>query len=249
MHNTQREREILNILKEKREFVTVKSLCETLFASESSIRRDLKKLEKGGFLKRSYGGATLAEHYKIPAFGNRTVQNATAKRDIAKKAAALVGDGAVIFLDQSSTAFYLAGELLTRKSITVVTNNIEILMLFSSSEVKVISSGGILSEDNRNCLIGGEAQRTFENIFADINFFSVNALSFDGVLTDCDRKEAEVRNSMLKNAKKNVLLCDSSKYGKTAHFKQCDLSDVDCLISEGNHAAVFENPRRKTRLL
>jgi DeoR/GlpR family transcriptional regulator of sugar metabolism len=250
MLNREREQEILSILKTTNGFVTVRQLCESLFASESSIRRDLKALETRGLVKRSYGGAVLESNYSnIVTFNHRTRQNISAKREIAQKAAGLIKDGDIVFLDQSSTAFYLAGELIDRSSLTVVTNNIEITMLLANSKIRLISSGGFLSNENRNCLIGGDAQRTFENVFADIMFFSVKAISDDGLVTDCSREEIIVREAMLKNADKKVLLCDSSKFGMRAPFKQCELGDVDYLISEENSAQHFSEYQSKIELL
>ena len=250
MHNREREQEILNILKNTNGFVSTKQLCEALFASESSIRRDLKSLEERALVKRSYGGAVLEKHFSnIVTFNHRTKQNADTKREIAKKAASMIKEGQIVFLDQSSTAFYLANELVNRSAITVVTNNIEILMLLSNSRIKVISSGGHLSDENRNCLIGGDAQKTFENIFADMAFFSVKGILKDGTITDCSREEIIVRNAMLKNAKQRVILCDSTKFGVHASFKQCDLGDVDCLISETNAAWYFPDFRNKIEFL
>ena len=250
MLNREREQEILSILKMSNGFVTVKQLCERLFASESSIRRDLKSLEDRGLVKRSYGGASLAVNFSnIVTFNHRTRQNTNAKKEIAKKAVSLINDGDVIFLDQSSTAFYLANELISRSSLTVVTNNIEIMMLLSHSGIRLISSGGFLSDENRNCLIGGDAQKTFETIFANVMFFSVKAVSYDGLVTDCSREEVVVRNTMLKNADKTVLLCDSSKFGNKAPFLQCSLDDIDCFISEENHARQFSEYQSKMILL
>lgn len=245
MLNREREQEILNILKTATGFVTVKQLCESLFASESSIRRDLKALESRGLVKRSYGGAALENNYSnIVTFNHRTRQNINAKRAIAQKAAALIKDGDIIFLDQSSTAFYLAEQIVDRSAVTVVTNNIEILMLLSNSKMKLISSGGFLSERNRNCLIGSDACRTFAGIYADTVFFSVKAVTQDGAVTDCDDEEVAVRNAMLQNAAKKVLLCDSTKFDGRAPFKQCRLRDVDVLISEnscGQHFAAYSD--------
>lgn len=235
MLHTEREQQILNLLKQAGGFVSVKTLCDTLFASESSVRRDLKALEDRGLVKRSYGGASpTVAHSHIVTFNHRARRNADAKRVIAQKAVTLIEDGDIVFLDQSSTAFYLANELVDRSSITVVTNNIEIMMLLSDTRVRVISSGGSLSDANRNCLVGGEAQKTFENIYADWLFFSAKALSDDGAVTDCDPEEIAVRHAMLKNARKTVLLCDSTKFGERAVFKQCDLRDIDVLVCEGD---------------
>lgn len=250
MLNKEREQEIISILKTTQGFVTVKNLCETLFASESSIRRDLKSLEQRGLVKRSYGGASLVSNFSnIVTFNHRTRQNINEKREIAKKAVTLIKDGDIVFLDQSSTSFFLANELINRNSLTVVTNNIEIMMLLSNSRIKVISSGGFLSDENRNCLIGGGAQKTFENVFADYMFFSVKAISDDAVVTDCSIEEIAVRNAMLKNAHKKVLLCDSTKFGARAPFKQCELDDVDYLISEENCAQHFSKYQGKIELL
>lgn len=242
MLNKEREQEIINILKMMNGFVTVKHLCNTLYASESSIRRDLKSLENCGLVKRSYGGATLVKkHSNIVTFNQRTQLNAHAKRLIAKKAASFIEDGNIIFLDQSSTSFYLANELLNRSTLTVVTNNTEIMMLLANTKIHVISSGGYLSNDNRVCLVGGDARYTFENIYADILFFSARAISYDGIITDCSREEIIVKNSMLKHADKKIFLCDSTKFGAHSAYKQCELSDVDYLISEDNKAEVFAN--------
>lgn len=250
MLNKEREQEIINILKTTNGFVTVKKLCDTLYASESSIRRDLKVLEKRGLIKRTYGGATVISNYSgIGTFNSRTTQNAEAKREIAKKAAALVGDGAIVFLDQSSTSFYLANELMNRTSLTIATNNIEIMMLLSGTSIRIISSGGFLSDENRNCLIGGDAQATFNNIYADLAFFSVKAVSSGGEVTDCSREEIIVRSAMLKNAAKTALLCDSAKFDSHAPYRQCHITDVDYLICEGEKANKFSKYKDKIKLL
>lgn len=247
MHNREREQEILNILKDKNGFVSAKELCDILFASESSIRRDIRRLEQNGLVRRSYGGVSPVIHTaNIVEFHSRTRQNTAAKKEIAKKAKTLIQDGQIVFLDQSSTAFYLASELVGRNGITVVTNNIEIMMLLSHSDIKLIASGGWLSDENRNCLVGGDAQKTFENIFADIAFFSVKGLGEDGAVTDCSREEILVRNAILKNARTKVLLCDSAKFGVRAPFLQCRLEDVDYLVSEEDRAQAFSGLGIKT---
>lgn len=240
MLNQERQAQIIEILQAAKSFVAVKTLCSTLYASESSIRRDLKALESRGLVKRSYGGAVFVEnHSAIGSFSSRTRQNSDAKKEIAQKAAALIPDGAVVFLDQSSTAFYLADALMERSSIIVVTNNIEILMLLSHSDLQVIASGGYLSSENRNCLIGGDAQSTFRNVYADFAFFSVKAITKAGDVTDCDREEILVRQEMLCHARKKILLCDSGKFAARAPFRQCHITDVDYLICEGDKAKTF----------
>lgn len=234
MIKTQRQAQIYELLS-KKEFVTVKSLSEALFISESSIRRDLSEMERKHILKRSYGGARLiTAKTNVVSFGARSYDFVEAKQAIAAKAAGLVHEGSVIFLDQSSTCYFLALELMKRQNLTVVSNNLEILSLLSRTELTVIATGGQVSRENGNCLIGGAACRSYGEIYADLMFFSAKAVSDSGIITDCTQEEIFVRNAMMKNAAKKIFLCDSSKLGATATFVQCDLSQVDALVSESD---------------
>lgn len=234
MKKTVREREIIAKLKRNEGYVSTSELSRELFASESSIRRDLRALEKRGTVKRVYGGCELVmNHSGAIAFKSRAGSNVEAKKLIAKKAVSLIKDGDIIFLDQSSSAYYLADEIKHNASLTIVTNNIEILSLLSSSKMKVISSGGTLCEGNRTCLVGSGAESVFDGIYSDIMFFSARSLSDDGTISDTVDEEVAIRHVMMKNTRKRIFLCDSSKFGCRSAYKQCKLSDVDVLVTDG----------------
>ena len=233
MIKTQREQQILNLLTENDGFLDVLSICEKLFTSQSSVRRDLKRMESAGLIERTHGGARLNENFStIINFNERFAQNSYEKTIIAKKAVSLISDNSVIFLDQSTTAFFLAKELPNKSTLTVITNNVEILRFLSNTQINVICSGGQLFTKNRNCLIGIDAENIFIHTFADFAFFSCKALSADGIISDCSREEVVLRNCMLKNAKQKVFLCDKTKYNSRSTFTQCNLSSVDYLISD-----------------
>ena len=233
MLKNEREREILRIIENGGGFASVCGLCEALFASESSIRRDLRALEGRGLIRRSHGGA---ERNVNPsggiAFASRTGQNTEEKRAIAQIAKRLVKNGDVVFLDQSSSAFYLAVELASNRTLTFVTNNVEILSLLAESSAKVYSSGGMLCPENRTCLIGEDAAQTFARVHADVAFFSARSLSEDGVISDLSREEVLVREAMISNAQKTVFLCNLSKLGTRSAYVQCKLAEVDFYVNE-----------------
>lgn len=232
MYRSERENEIIKLLTGER-YLTVKQLSELLYTSESSIRRDLTCLEKQGILTRSYGGAQLIKNNsQIIPFSTRAHQNIAAKKIMARKADHLVQDGNIVFLDQSSSAFFVAYELIKKKNITVVTNNIEIISLLSETDMEVISCGGKLSKSNRNCLLGNDAHQIFSDIHADILFFSSKSLTSSGIIYDCDREEVCIRNTMLANTEKKVFLCSSDKFDRYSGYRQCALEDVDLLITE-----------------
>ena len=250
MLKKERETEIINILKAENGYVSVKDLCKKLYASESSIRRDLTSLEKSGLITRSYGGAELIVNFSnVIEFDKRSRHNSPEKKIIAKKAKALIKDGNIIFLDQSSTSFYLANEIIDNHSLTVITNNTAIISLMANSGIKTIASGGSLSNENRTCLVGPDAQYIFENIHADIMFFSAKSLSFDGIISDCTREEILIRKSMLNNANIKVFLCDSEKIGTHSPYNQCKIDDIDYLICENDMVKHFSNTSDKLKIL
>ena len=250
MLKNERQREIVNLLKLNEGLMTVTELSRTLYASESSIRRDLSALEERGVIRRTHGGAELVTNFSNAiAFNKRAHHNMAAKKAIAKKAATLISDDDVIFLDQSSTAYYLANEILDKKSITVITNNIEIVSLLSNTRIKTVCSGGVLGSDNRTCLLGSAAEKTFEDIYADLVFFSTKSLTSEGVIFDCDRDEVFVRKAMLENANEKVFLCDSEKIDSFSAFKQCTLDTVDYLVCENKKAEKFKDKFPNLKIL
>lgn len=239
MYQNERQSEIRKIL-DQEGYVSVQQLSQWLYASPSSIRRDLAALERQGVVRRSYGGVEPVKNStQILPFSTRAHYNIPAKKTMARKAAQLVPEGAVVFLDQSSSAFFVACELQGRADLTVVSNNVEILSLLSRTELDVISSGGQLSRSNRNCLIGSDAQRTFSQIRADILFFATKALSSEGIVSDCDREEVCLRQIMMENASQKVYLCAGEKFGHHSAFRQCTLADVDNMITECAVKTVF----------
>lgn len=249
MLKPEREQELLQLLQTSG-YLSVQELSQQLYTSQSTVRRILAALEGKGLVRRTYGGAELQEHFtQADPFSTRARSHTDAKREIAEKAAALVPDGSIVFLDQSSTAYFLAEVLRKKKGLTVVTNNIEIAGLLSQTEFDVFVSGGHLSRQMRMCLVGEDAHRIFREIHADFAFFSAYALSDDGIISDCSREEVCVRNTMLENAACRVFLCDSSKFGTRSGYRQCALTDIDIIISEGSQASPFACLGKELRIL
>jgi DeoR/GlpR family transcriptional regulator of sugar metabolism len=240
MLKSERENEIIQILT-KRGFVSVRELAEALYASESSIRRDLARLERGGVIKRSHGGAErITSHTNIMPFGRRSYDSVEEKMSIAKIASGIIKEGDVIFLDQSSTAYFLASAISPMKNLTVITNNLEIITLLSKTEIILYSTGGAVFKKNPTCLVGGMTESVFSNFVADIAFFSTGAVGENGRILDLSEEEVFTRKAMLKNAKKKIFLCNSEKIGKSAPYVQCTLGDIDFVISENDSFEKFK---------
>lgn len=231
MFKSERQNEILKVLAQEG-YATVERLSNLLYASESSIRRDLNDLKQEGLVTRSYGGVQLVKsNSRDVAFTSRLHQRVPEKQRIAKRALELVNEKDIVFLDLSSSSLVLAQLLMGKKRITIVTNNLEILGMDQPKGVTIYASSGRVSS-YRRCLIGEQANAIFEQIHADLVFFSPSALSPDGVVYANTMEEALITQAMLKNAEKKVLLCDSKKFDTYAGYRICGLSDVDYVISE-----------------
>ena len=238
---TDRERNILKILLHDKK-VTVRDLSSRLFTSEPSIRRDLGSLERQHLLKRVYGGAILDDNdvsrQRIP-FLIREMEQSQEKVTIAKKAASLVGDGAVLFLDASSSAFNLIPFLALKENITVITNGIKALMKLCEYNIRTFSTGGVLL--NSSCaLSGGKAYATIARYNADFFFFSCRGLSDTGELTDISEAEDYIRLHMMERSKKSYLLCNSSKFSTRYFHHLCHASELTGIISEVEAPAGLE---------
>lgn len=227
-----REKQILEILL-KQKNVTVKQLAEILFISEPSVRRDLASLEKQNLIKRIHGGAVLDESMlsknKIP-FLIREYEQSSDKVLIAQKAIDLIKDNDVVFLDASTSCYYLIPFLASKRNITVVTNGVKALTKLAEYDINTISTGGTLV-NSCLALVGEEAFKTIRSFNADIALFSCRGLSDDGYLTDIAPEENNIRKRMIKNSKKSYLLCTSEKFGKKYFHNLCHRDELSGIIT------------------
>ena len=226
-------KEILEIL-QTQQYATIEEISKKLFVSPSTVRRQLDALQKKGLITRTHGGAQINdENNFFPSFTFRVHQNSFEKKKMALSAIKLIKNGDLIFLDGTTSAFFIAEYLSEFKNIRVITNGIDTLSLLSKHNVNAYSTGGFIQEVNRSVLVGHYATEMISNFHADVVFFSAQSVNNDGEIYDCFEEENVIRKAMIKHASKKVFLCDSTKFGKTSLFHLCSLNDVDHIIS--NH--------------
>lgn len=227
----ERQNKILSFLKQK-QFSTVKELSKEIYSSESSVRRDLKILEANGLVKQVYGGVVLPEYAKsVVPIKLRDNYNSTIKEQLAKQASKYFFDGATVIMDGSSTVRRIIKYLNTYRNIKIITNNLHIINECVSPEITIYCTGGrFLSKSN--IFVGSTAENFLKTINADLLFFSSQAISNDGEITDISEDETALRQVMLSRAKKKYFLCDSSKIGLKQTFSVCTKDDLDDIICD-----------------
>jgi DeoR/GlpR family transcriptional regulator of sugar metabolism len=195
--------------------VTVAQLERQFGISPMTARRDLSDLERQGLARRTHGGAVLpAITAHEDSFATRMETETEAKLALAEAAFQMLVARQSVFLDSSSTAYFVARRIVQEGlAVTVITNSQPVMELVSSSgatNLELIGVGGTLRRLTRS-YVGPFAIHTVLGHFADRLFLSVKGVTADGTLTDADPLEAEVKRAMIAHAEEAVLLVDRSK--------------------------------------
>ncbi|MCY1721988.1 DeoR/GlpR family DNA-binding transcription regulator [Prolixibacteraceae bacterium Z1-6] len=228
----QRRDKILELLKEDGSAKVIK-LSKIFKVSEVTIRQDLEKLEKDGFIKREHGGAFLKNvEDSVKSFIPLNKDNLDKKQIIGKVAADLIETGEIIILDSGSTTTEIAKNLIGRKGITVITNALNIaLMLGAESGIEVIVTGGEFKPPTLS-LTGQKAATFFEDIHVDKLFLATAGISLRSGLTYPSISDIVVKKAMIDAADTTYLVADSSKIGKNAFASLGALSLIDYIITD-----------------
>ena len=228
----ERQRRILEELKEN-PHITVKELAAVLYVSEPTIRRDFTELHEKGIITKIYGGAILnqgAADREIPFF-LREQEKTSVKAQIGRQASALVEDGMVVMLDGSTSAYHLVPYLSRFKDIIVITSGAKTAVALAEANIRTFCTGGQMLIHSFS-YVGEQAEEFVRSINADILFFSVAGVGEDGRMTDRAVEEANLRKVMFRSCQKKILLCDSSKFGKTCFYNMGNVSELDGIVSE-----------------
>ena len=231
MLTLQRQEEIMNILRQKKS-VTVNELAETLFASGSTIRRDLAELENAGLIRRSHGGAVLFESSGDEASARvREQENRRQKKVIGELAAGLLQNASSLFLDSSSTAGAMIPHFTSFSDLTVITNGLRnALLLAENPDLRVIIACGTV-RPNSGSLYGADTLNYLSGLNPGYCFISCGGLSANGI-TESTFEQGAIKRQMLHGAGKRILLCDSSKFEKKCLYRIGGLDEVDILVSD-----------------
>ncbi|MHB8581031.1 MAG: DeoR/GlpR family DNA-binding transcription regulator [Ignavibacteriaceae bacterium] len=226
----ERMRGIMKILgKENR--VLIADLCKTFNTTSVTIRKDLDLLENEGLLKRTHGGAILYKPlFQGLALNEKEKLNSEEKERIAKEAVKMISERDVIILDSGSTTTQLARNMKNLKGITVITNAVNIALELANSEIEIILTGGALQK-NSSTLIGPLADDSLRKISADKLFHGVDGVDYEIGLTTPDVVEANTSRVMMERAGQNILLVDSSKFGRRSLGVICQIKEIDKIIT------------------
>lgn len=211
----------------------VKNLAARYDTSQVTIRKDLEVLHSQGLVYRTHGGALPISTGALrdPSLREKEKLHRREKQLIGAAAARLVQEGESIILDSGTTTTAMARALREFRNLTVITNAVNIAAELAGTAIEVILTGGILREKSFS-LVGPLAEETLRRLRADLVFLGVDGFDVHFGLTTPNLLEASVNRVMVEIAKRVVVVCDSSKFGRRSLSLIAPISSVHQTVTD-----------------
>ncbi len=216
----------------------VEDLYRQLNVSVHTIRRDLEALNDRGSLRRVHGGAAQLEPFFYEpfrsdhSFQEQIESYPEEKRRIARAAALLVHEGDVVAMTAGTTTTETVRCLPMNRGLTVVTNTVNVAMELSKrKDIEVFVTGGAL-RGTWFSLVGPTAIQSINKVFIDTLFVGVNGIDEKRGLTCYNTDEAELNRAMVQQARRKIVVADSSKFGVVANWLIAPTSVIDILVTD-----------------
>ncbi len=210
----------------------VAELSALLGVSDATVRRDLHRLHELNLLRRTHGGAAVGSiSIEVPVH-HRAARCRPEKQAIARAAAALVPEGAIVGMTGGTTVTEVARVLAARGRVTIVTNAVNIAAeMVLHRDVTLVVVGGTARPTSYE-LIGPIAEKTLADVHTDLTFLGVDGISASHGCTTHDQLEAATDRAFVGSTGRTVVVADHSKIGKTTFARICPLSDIPHLVTD-----------------
>jgi DeoR/GlpR family transcriptional regulator of sugar metabolism len=231
VHAVDRRHRILEQVAEH-QTIHIAELAAELGVSEMTIRRDIGRLERDGFMRRTYGGATAHITRSMELlFNARALENAPAKRIIGMHAAQVLAPDRTIFVGIGSTTEQFAMFLPPREDVTVVTGSLPVASLLGTRKGRVVVLGGSVLTDELAC-VGPVAAATVRRYHADMAILGAAGLSAKHGITELSDEAAEIQRLMIEHSDRLVIVADGSKLGETTMASVAAADRISMLITD-----------------
>ena len=197
--------------------VTVTELATALDISESTIRRDLDKLDQAHRLVKVHGGATTLESAHLTrdlTLEERHGLHAEEKRAICAYAATLVGPDDLVYLDAGSTVEELLSHL-TEHGAHYVTDSVSHAMKLAARGFHVTVLGGELKSATES-RVGPDTIAAISRYHFTIGFWGVNGITPENGLTSPESNEALIKQLTMEHTARRYVLADATKFDNTS---------------------------------
>ncbi len=228
---------VLRLL-ETRDSVQVSELAEAFSVSEVTVRSDLSSLARQGLVARVRGGVrALQQGQSEVGFDLRLRLEVERKRAIARAAAAMVGEGEAVALDASTTAYYLALELRSKRELVVVTNGLLVATALADAPgITVLVTGGILRLSAMS-LVGDFGTDVLRTTRINKGFLGARGLSLERGLMDLNPDEVRIKQEMADACEQIFGILDGTKWHRSALLSFVPLEELTGIVTDSSAPA------------
>lgn len=197
------------------------------------MRSDLTSLAQQGLVARVRGGVrALQQGQSEVGFDLRLRLEVERKRAIARAAAALIGEGEAIALDASTTAYYLALELRTKRELVVVTNGLLVATALADAPgITVLVTGGILRLSAMS-LVGDFGTDVLRTTRINKGFLGARGLSLERGLMDLNPDEVRIKQEMADACEQIFGILDGTKWHRSALLSFVSAESVHGIVTD-----------------
>ncbi|MEG2253134.1 MAG: DeoR/GlpR family DNA-binding transcription regulator [Clostridia bacterium] len=235
------------------EIVSMPELCERFQVSMNTVRRDVSELLKKGSVEKVYGGvcSRKTQGQALKPFDARCIDNESAKQAIGRRAAELVQDGDIIFVDSGTTTLQIIEHLITKQDLTIVTNNLEVILrALPYDNLNIIALPGQLRRKTHS-FTGMSAVRELRAYNIRKAFLASTGATLQGV-TNSSPLEYEIKRCAVENSEQSILMLCSAKFSVAGLMTYATFGDFDSIITDQSlpqpYAAAIEESGAKLLL-
>jgi DeoR family transcriptional regulator of aga operon len=246
----------------KRGHLDIDEVAAELDVSPATIRRDFDHLAEQQLVTRIRGGAVSAQvSYDLP-LRYKASRHVSEKRRIGAATARLLPIGSVVGLTGGTTATEVARAIAARAATadsgaarepaTIVTNAVNIAgELMVRPHVRVVLTGGVARPQSYE-LVGPLAERTLADLSLDVAVLGVDAVDPGFGASTRHEGEAAINALMATQARRVIVVADSSKLAQRAFARVCPVSAMTILVTDDQAPAdvltAFERAGVEVRL-
>jgi DeoR/GlpR family transcriptional regulator of sugar metabolism len=233
----ERMRRVLERL-ETRDYVPVSELAEYFSVSEVTVRSDLGELARQGLAARVRGGVRALQHGQSEVgFDLRLRLEVERKRAIAAAAAAMVGEGESVAIDASTTGYYLALELRSKRELVVVTNGLLVATAFADAPgITVLVPGGMLRLSAMS-LVGDFGADVLRATRINKGFLGARGLSLERGLMDLNPDEVRIKQEMAGACELIYGILDGTKWHRSGLLSFAPREELTGIVTDSSAPA------------
>jgi DeoR family glycerol-3-phosphate regulon repressor len=114
----------------------------------------------------------------------------------------------------------------------VITNNLNVANLMRPyPDVEVVLAGGVVRRTD-GAVVGEAAVDFIRQFKVDFAVIGASAIDSDGALLDYDYREVRVSQAIMSNARRVILVCDATKFERSAPVRIGHISQVNTFVTD-----------------